>query len=74
MNYGAIAWWLGCRFTKAGMPSSKPYVGLKTTSAIHPANINLMSTKNFWRLLVKISPHGDSAALRQWNPIHKMLH
>ena len=45
MIYGAIAWWLGCRFTKAHIPSSKPYVGLKTTSAFHPANINILRRK-----------------------------
>ena len=48
--YGAMAWWLGCRFTKPKILGSKPQGGWKTASAFHPSKVNLMSIKYFWGL------------------------
>ena len=48
--YGAMAWWLGCRFTKSKILGSKPQDGWKTASAFHPSKVNLMSIKYFWGL------------------------
>ena len=50
-------------------------VAENTDSAFHPSKINLMSIKDstgIWWL--KVSLHCDSAAFRQLNSIHKVVH
>ena len=36
-----------------GVPCSKPLGGSKVDSAFHPSEVNEVSTRNFWGLVVK---------------------
>ena len=46
----AMAWWLRCWIPNPGVPCSKPLGRSKVDSAIHPSEVDKMSTRDFWEL------------------------
>ena len=47
--------------------------GPKVDSDFHPSEVDQMSTRNFWELVVesKMPPSSGYVAMRQLNPIHE---
>ena len=65
--------WLRCWIPNSGVACSKPLSGSMVDSAFHPSEIDQMTTRNFWGLIIKnkLSPYSGSVAFVQFNPIHK---
>ena len=56
------------------VPGSKPLGDSKVNSAFHPSEVDQISTRTYWGLLVvksTLSPCSGSVTFRQLNPIHK---
>ena len=41
---------IGCWISNPEVPCSKPLGGSKVDSAVHPSEVDKMSTKDFWKL------------------------
>ena len=67
-----MAYWLGCRSTKSKIPGSKPLGSWKTASFFKGQSNEYQGFLGTW--WIKVSPHSDSVAYRQFNYIHKMFH
>ena len=48
-----ILFWLRCWIPNPGVPCSKPLGSSKVDSAFHPSEVDKVSTRNFWGLVVK---------------------
>ena len=48
MSNGLV--WLRCLIPNPGGPGSKPLEGSKVHSAVHPSEVNKISTRNLWEL------------------------
>ena len=61
-------------YPNLGVSGSKPLDDFKFDTSFHPSEVDQMSTRNSWGLVVKskLSPSSGFVALRQLNPIHKM--
>ena len=45
-----MALWLRCLIPNPGVPGSKPLGGCKINSAVHPSEVDKISTRNLWEL------------------------
>ena len=52
LNYStrAMAYWLRCLIPNPGVPGSKPLEGSKVNAAIHPSDVDKISTRNLGEL------------------------
>ena len=60
--YAAMALWLRRWIPNPEVPCSKPLDDSKVDSAIHPSEVDKMSTRNLWEVVVKskLPPQSDS--------------